>query len=302
MPAEAGQVIVTGPWRIEFHGIMPAVGADFTALEARIIARRAGTASELRPQWRTNIGSRFGSSPPIAIGWWTGRLTSRLERPDTVGSQRIDLRWEPWIALPWIGAALALAGIILILLTRTSNYSFRQAGLRLRPVGVAGVLVVLGFAIYAILRLEATASRTPHLGSVSPDLSTERHSFFGTFTPAERWLIMADSYGRSGDTLEAAQLLQAAVTVHPDDPELWVGLGNALVDHGKLGPAANFAFYRAIELAPAAPAPRFFLALAMKRSGDRAGARAEWENILAQAPATVSWRPIVQRELDRLKG
>ena len=64
---------------------------------------------------------------------------------------------------------------------------------------------------------------------------------------------------------------------------MWVGLGNALVDHaGTLTPAGELAYRRAAELAPGHPAPRFFLGLALARSGDRAGAVAMWRQILAE--------------------
>ena len=76
---------------------------------------------------------------------------------------------------------------------------------------------------------------------------------------------------------------------------MWVGLGNALVDHAQgLTPASQFAFQRAVELAPGHPGPIFFMGLALARSGDRAAAVALWKEILAQAPADASWRPIVE--------
>ena len=82
---------------------------------------------------------------------------------------------------------------------------------------------------------------------------------------------------------------------HPGDPQLWIGLGNALVDHaGVLTPAAEFAFERAAELAPGHPAAPFFLGLALARSGDRAGAVKLWRKMLAEAPADAGWRPLVE--------
>lgn len=129
----------------------------------------------------------------------------------------------------------------------------------------------------------------------APPLAGARHAFFGTFTPAERWLVLADSYSRSGDTMEAAQVTRSALKAHPEDPELWTGYANALVDHGRmLTPAARLAFARAITLSPEDPGPRFFLGLALMRSGDREGAMREWQAILAKAPADASWRPMVE--------
>ena len=171
--------------------------------------------------------------------------------------------------------------------------------LRLRgPVFTLAVAAFLfgatGYAVQGRPGLAGSPRTTADEAQAMP-LTGARHAFFGTFTAAERWLILADSYARSGDTMGAVQTTQAAVRAHPDDAELWVGFGNAFVDHdGALTPAARFAYFRAIELAPNSPGPRFFYALALLRSGDRDGALAEWRAILAKAPPTASWRPLVE--------
>jgi cytochrome c-type biogenesis protein CcmH/NrfG len=76
---------------------------------------------------------------------------------------------------------------------------------------------------------------------------------------------------------------------------LWIGLGNALVDHvGILTPAAQMAFERAVQLSPGHPAAPFFFGLALARSGDRNAALKIWRQILADAPADAQWRPLVE--------
>jgi cytochrome c-type biogenesis protein CcmH/NrfG len=126
-------------------------------------------------------------------------------------------------------------------------------------------------------------------------LTTLRHAFFGKFSPTEHWLLIAESYARRGDTAGAAGVLKSAIREHSGDPSLWVGLGNALVDHaGTITPAAELAYSRAAELAPGYPAPRFFYGLALARSGDRQSALALWRSVLAEAPADASWRPFVE--------
>jgi cytochrome c-type biogenesis protein CcmH len=122
-----------------------------------------------------------------------------------------------------------------------------------------------------------------------------RHAFFGQFTGAESWLRISEALASRGNTKDAVGALRSAVREHPDDPVLWIGLGNALVDHSRgLTPASQFAYERAAELAPGHPAPAFFMGLALARSGDRASAVALWKEILAAAPAEAEWRPLVE--------
>lgn len=126
-------------------------------------------------------------------------------------------------------------------------------------------------------------------------LTNLRQAFFGRFGPTEHWLLISESYARRGDTENAAKTLEAAVREHPRDLALWVGLANALTDHsGGLTPASELAFRRAAELAPAHPAPRFFLGLALARSGDPGQGLAMWRELLAEAPPEASWRPLVE--------
>ena len=57
------------------------------------------------------------------------------------------------------------------------------------------------------------------------------------------------------------------------------------------------AYERAAELAPGHPAPLFFLGLAEARSGNPKEAARLWREILANAPADASWRPLVENGL-----
>lgn len=134
-------------------------------------------------------------------------------------------------------------------------------------------------------------------------LKQARQAFYGNFTGAESWLTMSEALGRSGATEDAVGLLQNAVRRHPDDQQLWIGLGNALVDHSNgLTPPAEFAFRRAAALNPAQPAPVFFYGLALARSGDPRAAVAAWRSILATAPADAGWRPLVEAGIAALTG
>lgn len=139
----------------------------------------------------------------------------------------------------------------------------------------------------------------PAQGSEGRDLfplTDARHAFFGHFSPAESWLRISEALARDGHSEDAVGILQNAARRYPGDAQLWIGLGNALVDHAHgLTPAAELAYRRAAEVAPGYPAPRFFYGLALARSGDREGALAQWREILATAPPDASWRPLVEQ-------
>jgi cytochrome c-type biogenesis protein CcmH len=139
----------------------------------------------------------------------------------------------------------------------------------------------------------------PAQGSEARDifpLTDARHAFFGNFTPAETWLGLSEGLARAGNSEDAVNILQNAVRRYPADPQLWIGLGNALVDHARgLTPPAQLAYERAAALAPGHPAAPFFYGLALARSGDRGAAVELWKRILADAPKDASWRPPVEQ-------
>ncbi len=100
---------------------------------------------------------------------------------------------------------------------------------------------------------------------------------------------MADAFGRlgrQGKTKEAANVLLSGLRETPDDPNLWLGFGNALVAHagGVLSPAADFAYRRSMAIDPEGPAPRYFYGLALARAGQLKEARALWGPLAASAP------------------
>jgi cytochrome c-type biogenesis protein CcmH len=166
----------------------------------------------------------------------------------------------------------------------------------LLTAGAAALL--LGGAGYA-LQGRPGLSGAPAPGSEVADifpLTEARHAFYGNFTPAESWLRISEALARDGKSEDAIGILTNAVHRYPGDAQLWIGLGNALVDHSRgLTPPAELAYQRAAEVSPGYPGPHFFYGLALARSGDRAGALAEWKQILATAPQNASWRPLVEQ-------
>lgn len=196
-----------------------------------------------------------------------------------------------WLILA-IFAALSMAAARLM----------KLRGPMLQLVAAALLVGAAGYALQGSPGLAGSAAR-PAAGPHVIPLTGARRAFFGEFTGGEHWLIMSESLARNGRTADAVGLLRSAVSEHPRDPALWVGLGNALVDHaGVMTPASTLAFQRAAELAPQHPAAPFFQGLALARSGDRAGAIAIWRDVLAGAPADASWRSLVEDAIAVLDG
>jgi len=125
-------------------------------------------------------------------------------------------------------------------------------------------------------------------------LTAARKALMGQFTAADTWMTISEAYASRGKTRDAVGVMNSAIRARPSDYAMWVGLGNALADHGRgMTPAARFAFARAAQLAPNHPAPIFFLGLAEARSGNPQLAVELWRQLLADAPADASWRPLV---------
>ena len=179
--------------------------------------------------------------------------------------------------------------------------------LRVRGAGLtaSAAALLIGAAGYA-LQGSPTLLGAPAQGMEARDvfpLTQARHAFFGNFTPAESWLRMSEALSRDGESADAVGILENAVKRYPGDAQLWIGLGNALVDHARgITPAAELAYKRAEQMTPGYPGPPFFHGLALARSGDREGALKLWRRILATSPKDASWRPLVEQGVAALSA
>lgn len=187
--------------------------------------------------------------------------------------------------------------LILLALVAASLAALWALRVRQGMLTGAAAALMLGAAGYALQgrpELPGVLAQGGEARDVFP-LTQARHAFFGNFSAAEPWLRMSEALARDGNSEDAVGILQNAVGRYPGDAQLWIGLGNALVDHGRgLTPPAELAYRRANEL-NAGPAASFFYGLALARSGHRNEAVAIWRDILDQTPNTVSWRPLVEQ-------
>ena len=167
-------------------------------------------------------------------------------------------------------------------------------GLRRRPP-LRFFLGAAGYALQGNPDLPGADAESFDQREVLP-LTEARHAFFGRFTPAETWLTMSEALARRGNAADCGRHFAECRRQVPRRSTLWIGLGNALVDHAHgLTPPAELAYRRAAEVAPGTPAPAFFYGLALARSGDRQAAVAMWKQVLAIAPKDASWRPLVEQ-------
>lgn len=195
----------------------------------------------------------------------------------------------------WI-VMIALAALLLLALWRFAD--FRGATLQL--LGAALLVAMAGYVwqgrpgLAGQSKAEAAKAKLPESA-----FAVLRGEFVERFDYASRWLTIADSYQRRGDTRSAVSIIKAGLRSRPNDATLWTGLGNALVVHGggTMNPAAQLAYRRAIMLAPRYPAPRFFYGLSLIQSGDIEGGERVWRKLLVTAPAGASWRAAVADRL-----
>jgi cytochrome c-type biogenesis protein CcmH len=196
----------------------------------------------------------------------------------------------------WLTLVLLIAASLCIL------WALKVRGGLFTASAAAMMLGASGYALQGRPNVPAAPAASEEGRDVLP-LTDARHAFFGYFTPAEPWLRMSEALARDGKSEDAIGILQNAVTRYPGDAQLWIALGNALVDHARgLTPPAEFAYQRAAAMAPGHPAAPFFYGLALARSGDRQSAVEIWKRILAKAPKDATWRPLVEQGVAALSA
>ena len=114
---------------------------------------------------------------------------------------------------------------------------------------------------------------------------------------------MSEALARDGKSEDAVGILQNAVKRYPGDPQLWIGLGNALVDHARgITPQPSLPTSAPRRSCPGIPAAPFFYGLALARSGDRHGALKLWQRFLRRRRPEASWRPLVEQGVAALSA
>ena len=176
-----------------------------------------------------------------------------------------------------------------------------------------GALQFLGAALFLALAGYAWQGHPGFAGRPKPppdrralpdsEFAATRERMLGRFDRASSWLTIAEGYQRRDDTESGATVIRSGLRSNPNDPDLWVGLGNALVIHndGMMSPAAQLAFRRAAQIAPDHPAPRYFFGLALAQGGNLDEAERIWRQLIAEAPPDAEYRRMIEERLTQLQ-
>jgi cytochrome c-type biogenesis protein CcmH len=118
----------------------------------------------------------------------------------------------------------------------------------------------------------------------------------------QAWLYLARAYMTVNDPNDAAKAYGRAVTVarltHNESAELDSAYGETEVEaNGAVVPDAEAAFKSALALNPKDAAARYFLGQARAEQGDKQGALALWQGLLADTPTNA---PLHQTLVDRI--
>ncbi|MBV8238628.1 MAG: heme lyase CcmF/NrfE family subunit, partial [Sphingomonas sp.] len=106
--ARVGEPVQAGPFTVTFEGVNPVLGANWSALEARLAVQRGedGATFYLRPQSRFFANPVTNTSESAIATTLDGQLYTVLGQPDNAGRWQLRLWWKPWVTLIWLGGAM----------------------------------------------------------------------------------------------------------------------------------------------------------------------------------------------------
>ena len=196
----------------------------------------------------------------------------------------------------------------LILLVAAAVFAMMAFVLKMPRAGweLSGAALFLGIAGYALQGHPGMpgAPKAPVENKRAADeaLIKQRQQMGDNFAKGQSWLILADGLARQGQFGAAADVLRKGAEQFPEDADIWVSMGNALVGHsdGLITPSAQYAFQKAATIAPDHPGPPFFMGLALAQSGRLAEARAIWAELLERSPAQAPYRADLSERIQRI--
>ena len=117
--ARVGETVQVGPYSLRFDSLAPIAGPNWTAMEARITARRgSASAFTLNPQARMFSAPPTETSEAAIATRLDGQLYTVLGKSDGEGRWQLRLWWKPFVTLIWLGGAMVALGGALALIGR----------------------------------------------------------------------------------------------------------------------------------------------------------------------------------------
>ena len=117
--AKIGEPQRVGPYVVTIAGIAPAIGSNWSAVEAELKVRRDnGSAFVLRPQSRFFANPTTVTSESAIATRLDGQLYTVLGTEDAQGRWVLRLWWKPFVTLIWLGGTMIAFGGALSLIGR----------------------------------------------------------------------------------------------------------------------------------------------------------------------------------------
>ncbi|MFS2111057.1 heme lyase CcmF/NrfE family subunit [Sphingomonas sp. Sphisp140] len=113
-----GQSVTVGPYRVELLEVRPAVGPNWSALEAHLKATRGGETIDLFPQQRFFANPPTNTNEAAIATLLDGQLYTVIGQGDGAGRWQIRAWWKPFVTLIWAGGFLIALGGLLSLVGR----------------------------------------------------------------------------------------------------------------------------------------------------------------------------------------
>ena len=113
-----GETLSVGPWLVRLQDVTPAVGPNWTAIEAELRASRGGGVRVLKPQTRFFTDPMTETNEAAIQTVLGGQLYTVIGKSDGAGRWQLRLWWKPLVTLIWLGGAMIAFGGLLALLGR----------------------------------------------------------------------------------------------------------------------------------------------------------------------------------------
>jgi len=184
---------------------------------------------------------------------------------------------------------------------------------RLGVAAITGLLLPL-IALAAYLQTGSPGIPAQPIASrrVSPPIGSEMTKLVSAVEARLRehpgdgqgWDVIAPVYLRLNRYSDAAFAFGRAIHLLGENTRRLAGLAEAamLRDNGRVGDEAKGALTRLLKLEPGHVQARFWLAFAKEQDGNLAEAAADYEKLIAEAPANAEWRPVLEDRIAAVRA